>query len=240
MDSRNLNKALDIYSKLMMGAQVKRKDADTGALYEEYFANAEVYEILNQLLKKLNLHIYEYKDCLYLTPGENNRVFGYSNEELKRLIGLRYNRELYLGYYVIYQIILLFYPDSASYQFREYIRLEEIVKEVTSSLAVITQDLSVYAMEDIEENSFQTIALLWEELPMVTGEDRDQLRASRASQMGFVKLMIQFLMSQDLFVEVNGRYYPTDRLNALTRQYFEEYRGRIYEIIQGGQSHAEY
>lgn len=240
MDSRNMDKALEIYAKLTMGEEVRRSHPETGILYEEYFSNAEVYEILNQLLKKLNLNIYEYKEALYLTAGEGNRLFGYSNEELKRLMGLRYNKELYLGYFIMYQILLLFYQDSAAYQFREYVRLEEIVREVTAALSGITKDLSIYAMDDIEENSFQTVALLWEELPVSAGEDREQLRASRASRMGFTKLICNFLLGQRLFLEMDDRYYPTDRMKALTEQYFEEYRGRIYELLEGGENHAEY
>ena len=145
-----------------------------------------------------------------------------------------------MAYYIMYRILLCFYQDSASYQYREYIRLEEIVKEVSASLSTITRDLSIYSMEEIEENSFKSIALLWEELPMVTGEDREQLRASRASRMGFAKLVCNFLLSQNLFVDVNERYYPTDRLKALAEQYFEEYRGRIYELLERGEEHAEY
>lgn len=240
MDSRNMDKALEIYARLAMGEEVRRSHPENGSLYEEYYQNAEVYEILNQILKKLNLSIYEYKEALYLSAGEGNRVFGYTNEELKRLMGLRYNRELYLGYYIIYQLLLCFYQDSASYQYREYLRLEELVKEVTLSLTGITRDLSVYAMEDIEEDSFKTIALLWEELPVVAGEEREQLRASRASQMGFAKLICNFLVSQKLLLEVNERYYPTDRMKALTEQYFEEYRGRIYELLEGGEPDAKH
>ncbi|MBO5237686.1 MAG: hypothetical protein J6B50_02770 [Lachnospiraceae bacterium] len=240
MDSRNMDKALELYAKLTMGEEIRRSHPENGSLYEEYYQNAEVYEILNQILKKLNLNLYEYKEALYLSAGEGNRVFGYTNEELKRLMGLRYNRELYMAYYIMYRILLCFYQDSASYQYREYIRLEEIVKEVSASLSTITRDLSIYSMEEIEENSFKSIALLWEELPMVTGEDREQLRASRASRMGLAKLVCNFLLSQNLFVDVNERYYPTDRLKALAEQYFEEYRGRIYELLERGEEHAEY
>lgn len=240
MDSRNMDKALEIYAKLTMGEEVRRSHPENGSLYEEYYQNAEVYEILNQILKKLNLNIYEYKEALYLTAGEGNRVFGYTNEELKRLMGLRYNRELYMAYYIMYQIMLCFYQDSASYQYREYVRLEEVVKAVSDSLLAITGELQVYAMDEIEENSFRSLALLWEELPMVTGEDREQLRASRASRMGITKLVCNFLISQKLFLEVHERYYPTDRMKALTEQYFEEYRGHIYELLEGGEGHAEY
>lgn len=238
MDSRNMDKALELYAKLTMGEEIQRSHPENGRLYEEYYQNAEVYEILNQILKKLNLSIYEYKEALYLSAGEGNRVFGYSNEELKRMMGLRYNRELYMGYYIMYQILICFYEDSASYQYREYIRLDEIVKEVTTSLSGITRDLSIYAMDEIEENSFRNIALLWEELPLITGEEQDQLRASRASQMGLVKLICNFLLSQGLFAEVNERYYPTNRMKALTEQYFEEYRGQIYELLERGESDA--
>lgn len=240
MDSRNMDKALELYAKLTMGEEVTRSHPENGSLYEAYYQNAEVYEIFNQILKKLNLSIYEYKEALYLSAGEGNRVFGYTNEELKRLMGLRYNRELYLGYYIMYQLLLCFYQDSASYQIREYVRLEEIVKEVSGSLAAITADLGIYNMDEIEEKSFKSIALLWEELPLVTGEEREQLRASRASQLGITKLICNFLISQGLFLEVKERYYPTDRMRALTEQYFEEYRGRIYELLERGEEHAEY
>lgn len=240
MDSRNMDKALELYAKLTMGEEVTRSHPENGSLYEAYYQNAEVYELFNQILKKLNLSIYEYKEALYLSAGEGNRVFGYTNEELKRLMGLRYNRELYLGYYIMYQLLLCFYQDSASYQIREYVRLEEIVKEVSGSLAAITADLGIYNMDEIEENSFKSIALLWEELPLVTGEEREQLRASRASQLGITKLICNFLISQGLFLEVKERYYPTDRMRALTEQYFEEYRGRIYELLERGEEHAEY
>lgn len=235
-----MDKALELYAKLTMGEEVTRSHPENGSLYEAYYQNAEVYEIFNQILKKLNLSIYEYKEALYLSAGEGNRVFGYTNEELKRLMGLRYNRELYLGYYIMYQLLLCFYQDSASYQIREYVRLEEIVKEVGGSLAAITADLGIYNMDEIEENSFKSIALLWEELPLVTGEEREQLRASRASQLGITKLICNFLISQGLFLEVKERYYPTDRMRALTEQYFEEYRGRIYELLERGEEHAEY
>ncbi len=235
MDIRNLDKALDIYSQLIMGEEVKKGSKENGHLYEEYFQNAEVYEIVGMILKKLNLTIYEHQDALYITAGEGNHVFGYTNDELKRMMGLRYNKELYLCYYIIYQVLLSFYNDSAAYQFQEFVKLESIVDEVTKSLTDILKDLTIYSLDEVEENSFKTIALLWDELPSVTGEDKDKVRASRASKAGIVKLTFNFLLSQDLFVEVEERYYPTGRFKALVENYFEDYRGRLYEVLGGVQ-----
>ena len=73
--------------------------------YQEYNTNAEVYDIVHMSLKKFNLNIYEYNNGLYVSAGDNNRVFGYTNEELRNRLGLRVNRELYLVYFIIYNII---------------------------------------------------------------------------------------------------------------------------------------
>lgn len=240
MDSRNLEKALDIYAKLTMGEEVRRSHPVNGKLYEEYYQNAEVYEILGMIMKKLNLHIYEYQDALFLTAGEGNRVFGYTNDELKRVMGLRYNKELYLVYYIMYQILLAFYQDSASYQFKEYVKLEDVIREVTKSLTGIMKDIQIMVLNEVEENSFKSVAVTWDALPVATTEDQEQARASRASQMGIVKLTFNFLISQGLFLDMEERYYPTNRMKALVENYFEEYRGQIYEVLGRRETDAEY
>ena len=70
MDSRNLDKAIEIYARLIQGETIAKASRENSALYEDYYGNAEVYEIVGNLLKKLNLSIYEYNEALYITPGE--------------------------------------------------------------------------------------------------------------------------------------------------------------------------
>ena len=111
------------------------------------------------------------------------------------------------------------------------------MEQVSNYLSQITSDLSVYSMDELEEDSFKTIALLWDELPAVTSEDKDKNRASKASRTGYVKLCFNFLISQKLFLDVEDRYYPTDRFKAVVENYFEEYKGRIYRVL-GGESDA--
>ena len=117
MENRNLNKALDIVSKLITGEEVGRKS--NTMLYEEYCNNSEVYDIITETCKALNLNLYEYNDTLFISAGMKNRVFGYSNEELKRLMGLRVNKELFMVYFIIYNIITEFYKDSSSATYLE-------------------------------------------------------------------------------------------------------------------------
>ena len=237
MEEKSLEKALDIYSTLITGQEVSRSNADTRELYEEYYGNQAVYDITNRLMKKLNLNVYEYEDSIYITAGDGNRIFGYTNDDMKRLLGLRVNKELYMVYFIMYNALLSFYQDSASFQVKEYVRLSDMLVQVSSYLSRITSDLSVYSMSELEEDSFKTIALLWDELPAVTSDDKDKNRASRASRVGYIKLTFNFLVAQKLFVEVEDRYYPTKRFKAIAENYFEEYKGRIYKAL-GGEADA--
>ncbi|MBO4997516.1 MAG: hypothetical protein J6D02_05910 [Lachnospira sp.] len=232
MEQRNLEKAVDIYARLMMGEEIRRDGGANRTLYEDYTSNPEVYEIVNMITGRLNLQLYEYNNSLFLTAGDGNRVFGYSNEELKRLMGLRYNKELYLVYFIMYQVLLCFYTDTGSYQFVECVQLSEVLERVTKHLRKITAELSVLVQDEVEENSFKAIALLWDELPLSNVEETDVVRAARNSRMGMTKLTLNFMIEQKLLLEAQEHYYPTDRLRALSENYFEEYRGRLYEILK--------
>ena len=233
MEERSLEKALDIYSNLIIGNDISRSNKATRELYEEFYSNSAVYDITTRLVKKLNLNIYEYNDAIYLTAGEGNKVFGYTNDEMKRILGLRVNKELYMVYFIMYNALLSFYQDSASYQVKEFVKLEDIMSQVDNYLMSFINDLSVYSMDEVEEESFKTIALLWDELPVVTSDEKEKNRASRASRIGYIKLTFNFLVEQKLFVAVADRYYPTDRFKAIVENYFEEYKGKIYSALGG-------
>ena len=88
MENRNLEKALDIVTALFMGEDVKAGGANA-MLYDEYSHNSEVYDCVVQILKRFDINLYEYNDSLFISAGADNRVFGYSNEELKKIMGLR-------------------------------------------------------------------------------------------------------------------------------------------------------
>lgn len=228
-----MDKALELFSKLITGENISSKE--NLRLYEEYNSNMEVYNMLNNMMDKLNLTLYQYKDALYVTAGEKNKIFGYTNEELKKILGVKYNRELYMCYFIIYNIITQFYKDSSSFTFQEYIKIEDVLKSVESSLANIIGKLDTVVENEIEENSFKTIALLWDELPLNFSNDSvANVRANKGSKVGYIKTTLNFLMEQELFIEVEERYYATDRFKALIENYFEDFRGRLYEIMTEG------
>lgn len=229
MTEKELDKALDIVSLLIQREEVSLKK--NTALYEDYENNAEVYDMVNKVLKKMNISIYEYNYGLYATAGENNKVFGYTNEELKKEIGVKLNRELYLCYFIIYTVITRFYRDSKNPTFAEYVKMEEVISGVDTSLSQIIKDVKVLNLNEVEINSFKEIALTWEDIPMVSKEGMQ--RASRSSKSGFVKIVLNFMITKELLIETEGRYYPTDRMKAMVENYFDSYKGRLYEIMKG-------
>lgn len=162
MEERNLDKALDIASKLIMGEEIS-KNANI-ALYEEYNSNGQVYTYVHAILKKMNLDIYEFNYSLYVSPGENNRIFGFTNEELRRELGLKTNKELFLCYYIIYNIIMEFYTDTTTYNYVEFVKLEDVIATVDGSVSSIVDLSTGLVLDEVEENSFKQVALLWHDL----------------------------------------------------------------------------
>lgn len=233
MENRNLEKALDIVSALIMGDDVGASGSNA-ILYEEYSHNSEVYDITMQIMKKMDIHLYEYNNSLIISAGNNNRVFGYTNEELKRLMGLRLNKELFMVYFIIYNIITEFYKDSANSTYLEYIRIEDVIRSTDAALSGIIDHSKGIVMEEAEEESFKALALLWDELPVVSVDDKNGIRAAKNSKSGFVKITFNFLVAQKLFTESKERYFPSDRFKGIAENYFEDNRGRLYEIMSNG------
>lgn len=233
MESRNLDYAFDIVAKLLNGEEISRANKENIGLYEEYNTNGEVYDYVQAFLKKMNLRIYEYNYGLYVTAGENNRVFGFSNEELKKALGVKLHKELYLCYYIMYQVVTYFYAQTTVPNYVEYIRIEDVIRSVDASLNSMINELTILVQGEIEENSFRSLALLWSDLPLTTGGELEGIRAAKNSRTGFVKLVFNFLVSQKLLLETEERYYPRERFKALIENYFEEYQGRLYEIMTG-------
>lgn len=230
MENRNLDRALDIVSRLIMGETVSEK-GNYAALFQEYNTNAEIYDIVHMSLKKMNLNVYEYNNGLYISPGDNNQVFGYTNEELRKDMGIKVNKELYLAYFIIYNTITEFYSDTVSSTFAEFVRVEDVIANVDKTSGTIIDKKLGLVIDEVEENSFRQIALSWDELPVTTVEEQSGLRAARNSKSGFVKMVFNFLVSQELLVESQERFYPTDRFRALIENYFDDYKGRFAELL---------
>lgn len=230
IEDKNFNLAMEVFKALLVGEEISMETAKNADLYEAYTGNAQVNDIVEHMLKTMNLKLYDYNYSLFLSAGSSNRIFGYSNEELKRSMGLRLNKELYLCYYLVFHIMTYFYSDSATYTFAEYVKISDVIDLVDRNLANSIQNINLLVRNELEESSFETLSITWDELPVMSSEDTQGVRAGRGSKAGYVKNVFNFLISQNLMVEAQERYYPTNRFHAMVKNYFEEEQGRLYEI----------
>ena len=109
-------------------------------------------------------------------------------------------------------------------------------------------DLVIYVVDTstaLDENDHEIMELLKDRhaivllnksdlSPVTTVEDQAGARAARNSKSGMVKLVLNFCVSQELLVESQERFYPTDRFRSLIENYFDDYRGRFAELMNGG------
>ena len=226
-----MEKALDIYSVLATGRSLSASDKETAELYNAFYSDSEVYDITTGLLSRLNLNLYEYNESLFVTAGSGNKVFGYTNDDLKKILNLRLNKELFLVYFIMYVALLQFYKASDTYQIKEYIRTDELLEAVTQEMGRISGSTDVYSDDDLNDSSFKAVSLLWDSLPPMISEDKDRTKASRGSRVGYVKLTSNFLVSEGLFLQVDDRLYPTDRLHAIAENYFEDNGSAIRDAL---------
>ena len=228
---KSMEKALDIYSVLATGRSLSASDKETAELYNAFYSDSEVYDITTGLLSRLNLKLYEYNESLFVTAGSGNKVFGYTNDDLKKILNLRLNKELFLVYFIMYEALLQFYKASDTYQIKEYIRTDELLEAVTQEMGRISGSTDVYSDDDLNDSSFKAVSLLWDSLPPMISEDKDRTKASRGSRVGYVKLTSNFLVSEGLFLQVDDRLYPTDRLHAIAENYFEDNGSAIRDAL---------
>lgn len=227
---KNIERALDIYSVLATGKSISAKDKETEELYNIFYSESEIYDLVVGMLKRLNLKLYEYNEAIFVTAGSGNRVFGYTNDDLKKMLGLRLNKELYLVYIISYELLLQFYKTSDTYQVKDYIRVDELIEKIGNELGRISK--GSYVVSDEEEGeSLKSVAYLWDGLPPMISEDKDRNKASRGSRLGFVKLTLNLLVSEGIVTVIDDRIYPTDRFHAIAENYFEDNGSAIYDAL---------
>ena len=245
MESRNIEKALEISAKLAAGETVSEQGTNA-ALYQEYSTNPEVYDMVLLSLKKMELSVYEYNNSLFAAPKAHGSLFGYSNEALRRELGLPLPPDMQKftagGRGLAGENLCRheFYTDTISATYAEFVRVEDIVRKVDDTTAGIVDKKNGFVLSEIEENSFRSLALSRDSQPAATVE-LSELRAAKNSKSGFVKLVCNFLVSQQLLSDNQERYYPTDRFRAVVENYFDESRGRIMELLdQSGEERDEH
>lgn len=191
-------------------------------LYTLYISDMTVQELVYTILESYGVTLIEYKKSLYVSPGIDNVLFGYKNEELRNMMNLETNKELYLCYFIMYSVMTIFYKESSFATYKDYITSTEVVDRVTATLEAFT----VEEISKEESFAFSTLKTFWEDLTQIslhqTEENLESLRRTN-SHFFFVTRSLHFLTMQNLLVknEKERNYMPTEKFKALIANYFD-------------------
>jgi hypothetical protein len=215
-----LDSAFEIYNALLEGQEVgKVKNRD---LYERFRYNPDVEEMVLYIADRMGMELYHYNEKLFLCPGAANRLFGYSNDELKRRIPyISRNDELYLGYFIIMTLITMFYKESAIDTPINYVRFSALVEEVSNRFEALINIEDLEAVSNEYQFNFSDICKVWMLLPDAR---EDMQQRGKNDKVSFVRNICNFLQEENLIVLDNDRnlIFPTDRFKAIIYYYYED------------------
>ena len=242
LNEGNIDIALEIIYTLLAGEEISRESNQE--LYNQYRNNIEIESLSMKIAKKMGFEIYDMDKSLTLCVMPNNKIFGYTNEDLKnKLKQLNRNDDIYLMYFIILTLITCFYKESGFNSPRDYISLEELINTINIKFDNLVK-------EDIEKESkehqynFIDIKRVWERLPDARLEING---VAKNDKISFVKLILRFLQEENLihYEEERKIITITNRFKAIVYFYFEYSKDNKNELMEyiynlGGDENATY
>ena len=227
----SLNIALEIINTLLQNKEIKK--SENTELYQQYVGNDEVESLCDMISEKMGFNIYRLDNTLNLCVMLDNKVFGYSNEDLKKKIKiLNKNEDIYLMYFIILTIITCFYRESGLNSPRSYLGLDELIETINIKFQSL-----------VKEDNFRDVKKVWERLP----DAREDINSGKNDKISFVKLVLNFMQEENLifFDEERRIISITTRFKSIVYFYFEyskENKNRLLEYVYelGGNENATY
>lgn len=234
VDKEHVEKAFRIFRRLLEVGEIRVEERELWAAYQE----PEVREVLEDIIEKqAGVKILAGPEAIYLTPEIDNELLGYNHAELRESIGLRNNRELYVGYFTVLCLFALLYnSDDQTGRSRDYVPVEELERYVTEQVerlaAAYPED--VVALEDQYEINLAAVAETWLELPAFD-DTLKNLNMGRNNHVSFILRVMRFLEREGLVVILEQREIrPTEKLDRIIiRYYFHSGRKeRILDLLR--------
>lgn len=234
----SVERAIQLFILLLEKGETDEKDRDLVFAYKE---DPTAQEIVSQMIEKqAGIKILHVGDKLYVTPTIDNKVFGYSNEELRVKMGLRNDNvavglKLYLAHFIILATLSMFYnSDDLNTKVRQYVPIEELEKYVTEKLQMLgTGDYGKYLSAEHDFN-FHSVAEYWLSMPAFD-ETLTNQRMGHKSRVSYLLKVWAFLEEEGLAkVAVDSELHPTDKLDHMVRKYYahQKRKDELLSLIQ--------
>jgi hypothetical protein len=224
--------AFKIFSKLNASGQLLRDEAT------EYFSDDTVRGLLSQFAEEVDCTVITAGEYLYMIPLTKNSIYHISNSDIKR----QYmpNRALNIDIYLMYVTIIIFIGEFYdSYQTnnttRDFIAIDDWLLSVNNRIENMKQ-IDEELLRDLEEeHEYNWLGIIknWDAMDNIN-ENAKKQTARIVSRVSFMMIVKNFLISEDLAVEVGkDELALTEKTKVIVQRYFMEYeynRG-ILEVI---------
>ena len=214
-----------IVGELLKKGEISSEENIT--LYEMYLTSTNIQWLVGAILESYDIELIEYNRALYITPGVDNKIFGYKNEEIKQLLGVGSNNEMYVCYFIIYCIITTLYKETTYFTYKDYITNVEVVGRVDGTLrGIVTKEQENNNQLGYDERSLIALKEFWlnlDELPPNATEEQIHKTKKTETKYFYVNKALNFLTDEEILIKntLERTYMPTDKLRGLIADYFD-------------------
>jgi hypothetical protein len=215
-------KAFEFFIELSQtGKIVKKSNATLFSLYQQI----EIRDIIEELIEeKAKVKIFEADDVIYMVPHIDNRLYNYTNAELRDRIKLKSNKELYLTYLVMLILLAKFYnSDNQSLSTRSYVTIEEMERTVEEKMNDFDHLLkeSENPEEKAEELGLDLEGTLefWRSLP-VFNEQAKKIEMTDKNRIGFLLKVFRFMEDEGLVLIRERELSLTKKMEEIVTHYY--------------------
>lgn len=222
MLNESTQKSMMIIKELLLGNEVS--DYKNKEIKEIYKLESSVANEIDEILDMFDLDIFEGQEGeLFMVPRVDNTIFGYKNEEMRSLLKVDSNLELYLCYFIIYCLMTMFYKDTTGRMVREYLSVDDLCEDVSMKLELLKDKLEdeKIAVEELENpEGCQAIIDYWFNKVVDTNLNSTVVNEKdykSKSKIGYCNRVLLFFENQNLlyFDKMTFKYSPKDRFKTV-------------------------
>jgi hypothetical protein len=235
--------AFILYQTLIQHKEITKKKHPE--IYRSFFTPKVREVIQNVIQRDAQVIIFHLDETIYLVPELENELLTYSNEELRTVMKLSSNKELYLAQFIWINVLSEFYGEQ--FQFtnepRNFVKVEEILHTVEAYITGFKQfnDEKLTDLAACYEMDLEGLIEVWDGLMAMTEGITDVRRAVKRDY-GFLLKALRFWENEKLiYIHNNEEIVLTEKMKNITAYYYhhEERIHRIKELLRQTENFAE-
>lgn len=230
--------SLEIFKKILQDERISEKKNES--FYDEYKTNSEIQNDLNEICEIFDLRMYEHnQEGIFMTPGVDNKLFGYSNSELKKKFNAINDRELSLHLFIMYCLFTRIYKESTALQPVDFITRQQVIDSCEQKISLIKNSIEQdNNVEESLETSFKTLVKEWDnktEINLKSKSSNPENDDKSQSKIAYINRVLKFFCENNLLykAEFEDSYIVQERMTVIASYYYDEVanRSKITEYL---------